>query len=52
MWDKFDIIDRIDVLIDNVNVTINKKDLNSRDITESYILDGTKQEILDSKEGR
>ena len=51
-WDKFDIVDRIDVLIDNVNVTINKKDLREKKITESYILNGAKQELLDSKEGR
>ena len=50
-WDKFCAIDRIDVLVDNINVTIDKKDLNEKDITESYILNGTKQETLDSKGG-
>lgn len=51
-WDKFDIIDRIDVQIDSVNVLIYKKDLDEKDITRDYILNGMQQEMLDSREGK
>ena len=50
-WDRFDEIDRIDISIDNNNVSISKKDLSEKTITEAYILNGMKQELLDNKEG-
>ncbi len=49
-WSKFEILDRIDIIVDNVNVSINKKDLNEKNITKDFIINGTKQEMLDSKE--
>lgn len=50
-WSKFAKIEKINILIDDKNVSISKGDLNSKNIDEEYLLNGTKQEILDSKEG-
>ena len=49
-WDKFDKIDRVDISVGGINVSISKKDLNEKEITKDFILNGMKQEILDSKE--
>lgn len=51
-WDKFSKIDRIDISIDNSHVYISKKDLTEKEITETYLLNGMKQELLSNKEGR
>jgi len=50
-WDKYELVSRINVVVDNVNVSITKKDLEEKNITEEYILNGMKYEMLDSKEG-
>ena len=51
-WNKYDIVDRIDIAIEGKTVSILKKDLGKKEITKEYILNGMKQEILDSKEDR
>jgi len=51
-WSKYSIIDRIDIAIEEVNVSITKKDLAEKEITTEYILNGMKYETLSSKEGR
>lgn len=51
-WSKYSIIDRIDIAIEDVNVSITKKDLEEEEITTEYILNGMEYETLSSKEGR
>lgn len=51
-WNKYDIIDRIDIVVEGKDVSIAKKNLEEKNITKEYILNGMKQEILDSKEDR
>ncbi len=50
-WEYFKDINRIDIQIDDKAVSINKNDLNDKNITAEYILNGMKQEVLNSKEG-
>lgn len=49
-WERYNIVDRIDIAIENANVSISKKDLEEKNITAEYILNGMKYEMLDSKE--
>ena len=49
-WDKFEKIERLNIVINGITVVINKVDLNSKNIDESYILNGMKYEMLDNKE--
>lgn len=51
-WDKFNIIDRMDVSVDGANVSISEKDLKEKDITKEYIFKGMEQELLSSREDR
>lgn len=50
-WDKFESVERLNIVIDEKTVTVNKDDLNNKEINKEYILNGMKYEILDSKEG-
>lgn len=50
-WDKFEKISRITIEFAGSAMTINKSDLTKKDITKEYILNGTKYEMLDNKEG-
>ena len=50
-WEYFNDLNRIDIQIDDKAVSINKKDLKNKNITEEYILNGMKQETLNNKEG-
>lgn len=49
-WNKFEKIERLNIVINGITVVINKVDLNSKNIDESYILNGMKYEMLDNKE--
>lgn len=51
-WNKYESIDRLNIVIDGVNVSISKKELNDKNINREFILNGTKYEILSSKEDR
>lgn len=50
-WSKYNLVDRIDVSIEDINVSVTKKDLQEKSITEEYLLNGMSIEMLDSKEG-
>lgn len=50
-WNKYNLVERIDVAIDGISVSITKKDLQDKNITEEYLLNGMDIEMLDSKEG-
>jgi len=50
-WNKFDLIDRIDIIVDGINVSVGKNQIKEKNITKDYILNGMKYEVLDSKEG-
>lgn len=50
-WSKFDKLDRINIDVEGYAVTIDKDDLNNKEITKEYIQKGTEYEMLDSKEG-
>lgn len=50
-WNKYSLIDRIYISIEGISVSITKKDLNEKNITEEYLLNGMNIEKLGSKEG-
>ncbi len=50
-WSKYEMVERIDISIDNKNVSITKNNLKKDDINAEYILNGMKQESLSSREG-
>lgn len=50
-WTEYQFVERIDISIGKSSVSINKKDLQEKEITKEYILNGMNIEMLDSKEG-
>ena len=51
-WDKFDKVERLDLVINEVTVTFSKNDLENKVIDKEYVLNGMKYEMLHSKEDK